>query len=100
MEVLQDYKSQFGVDFANNKKILDEISIVRSKPLKNKVAGYITNLIKTELRIRNQKEELIKREQERIQKRLATETAEPTTETAEPTTETAEPTTETAEPTQ
>ena len=49
-EVLKTHKSKFGEDFGNNKKALDEISIVRSKGLKNKVAGYITKYIKREVR--------------------------------------------------
>jgi len=49
-EVLDENKSQFGVDFADNKKILNQISIIRSKTLKNKIAGYITKFIKREIR--------------------------------------------------
>lgn len=49
-EVLVDHKSKFGEDFANNKKALDQISIIRSKGLKNEVAGYITKFIKKEIR--------------------------------------------------
>jgi len=49
-EVLDKHKSKFGEDFADNKKILDEVSIVRSKGLKNKIAGYITKFIKKEIR--------------------------------------------------
>ncbi len=49
-EVLGKYKSEFGVDFADNKKALDQISIIRSKSLKNKIAGYITKFIKKEIR--------------------------------------------------
>ena len=49
-EVLGDHKSKFGEDFADNKKILDQISIIRSKGLKNEVAGYITKFIKKEIR--------------------------------------------------
>jgi small subunit ribosomal protein S17e len=49
-EVLDKYKSKFGVNFAENKKSLDEVAIVRSKGLKNEVAGYITNFIKKENR--------------------------------------------------
>jgi small subunit ribosomal protein S17e len=49
-EVLDENKSQFGVDFADNKKILNQISIIRSKTLKNKIAGYITKFIKKEIR--------------------------------------------------
>ena len=45
-EVLADHKSKFGEDFVENKKALNQVSIVRSKGLKNKVAGYITRFIK------------------------------------------------------
>ena len=49
-EVLDIHKSKFGEDFADNKKVLDQISIIRSKGLKNEVAGYITKFIKKEIR--------------------------------------------------
>lgn len=49
MEVLGKHKDMFGIDFSNNKKMLDEISIIRSKGLKNEIAGYITKLLKKEL---------------------------------------------------
>ncbi len=49
-EVLDSHKSKFGEDFADNKKILDQISIIRSKGLKNEIAGYITKFIKKEIR--------------------------------------------------
>ena len=49
-EVLADHKSKFGEDFVENKKALNQVSIVRSKGLKNKVAGYITRFIKKQIR--------------------------------------------------
>ncbi len=49
-EILDGHKSKFGEDFADNKKALNQISIVRSKSLKNKIAGYITKFIKKEIR--------------------------------------------------
>ena len=49
-EVLADHKSKVGEDFVENKKALNQVSIVRSKGLKNKVAGYITRFIKKEIR--------------------------------------------------
>ena len=49
-EALEDHKSEFGEDFAENKKVLNQISIVRSKSLKNEITGYITRLIKKENR--------------------------------------------------
>ena len=58
MEVLDQHKSKFGVDFTENKTALDQISVIRSKGLKNEIAGYITKFIKRELR---EKEEKAKR---------------------------------------
>ena len=49
-EVLDEHKSKFGDDFVENKKALNQISIVRSKGLKNKVAGYITRFNKKQIR--------------------------------------------------
>ena len=48
--ILDDYKDQFGGSFDDNKKILNDIATIRSKSLKNKIAGYITKLIKNEIR--------------------------------------------------
>ena len=56
-EVLDEHKSKFGEDFAENKLALNQVSIIRSKGLKNKVAGYITRFIKKQIR-----EEKIKQE--------------------------------------
>ena len=56
--VLEEHKSKFGEDFADNKKILDQISIIRSKGLKNEMAGYITKYIKKQIR-----EEKVRQEQ-------------------------------------
>ena len=49
-EVLEGHKLKFGEDFADNKKALDLIAIIRSKGLKNEIAGYITKFIKKENR--------------------------------------------------
>ena len=54
--VLDDYKDRFGDSFDGNKKILNDISTIRSKSLKNKIAGYITKLIKNEIRDNAEKE--------------------------------------------
>ena len=50
MEVLKDNKDKFGINFDENKEVLNGISIIRSKMLKNELAGYITKFIKNELR--------------------------------------------------
>ena len=49
-EVLDKHKSKFGENFTDNKKLLDEFAIIRSKVLKNEIAGYITRFIKKEIR--------------------------------------------------
>ncbi len=49
-EVLDKHKSKFGENFSDNKKLLDELAIIRSKGLKNEIAGYITKFIKKETR--------------------------------------------------
>ena len=55
MEILETNKEKFSTDFRENKKILDEISIVRSKGLKNQLAGFITRFIKREIRQNEEK---------------------------------------------
>ncbi|HLA22151.1 MAG TPA: hypothetical protein VJZ17_01755 [Nitrosopumilaceae archaeon] len=56
MEVLAAYKEKFGTDFVQNKIALNEISIIRSKGLKNELAGYITTFIKREIEEQKEKE--------------------------------------------
>ena len=58
-EVLDEHKPKFGEDFADNKKVLDQIAIIRSKGLKNEIAGYITKFIKKEIREENTKQSQI-----------------------------------------
>ena len=44
-EILEKYQEKFGTNFDDNKKAMSSISIVRSKILRNKIAGYITSYI-------------------------------------------------------
>ena len=44
-ELLEKYPDRFSVDFEENKKIIKEIAIVRSKVLRNRIAGYITSYL-------------------------------------------------------
>ena len=44
-ELLEKYPDRFSVDFEENKKIIKEIAVVRSKTLRNKIAGYITSYL-------------------------------------------------------
>ena len=57
MEILNNYKDQFGTDFKDNKKNLDQFSIIRSKGLKNEIAGYITKFLKHEMLDKQKQEE-------------------------------------------
>ena len=89
-EVLDEHKSKFGEDFADNKKALDQIAIIRSKSLKNKISGYITRFIKKEIREEKTKQAQIASSQseETIVKEVKPETSELTTVSEETSTET------------
>ncbi len=52
------YKGKFGIDFKLNKKVLDEVAIVRSKGLKNEIAGYIAAHLRRDLEEQQEKESL------------------------------------------
>jgi small subunit ribosomal protein S17e len=41
-ELLQKYPEKFGPQFDANKKALNDLAVVRSKVLRNELAGYIT----------------------------------------------------------
>ncbi|MBM3905953.1 MAG: hypothetical protein FJ354_04655 [Thaumarchaeota archaeon] len=64
MQVLDQHKDKFTVDFADNKKILDQLAVVRSKGLKNEMAGYITKLLKREKDYLSSKEAAVGEEEE------------------------------------
>lgn len=55
-ELMATYKGEFGTDFKKNKTLLNEVAIVRSKGLKNEIAGYITTHLKRELEEQKEKE--------------------------------------------
>jgi small subunit ribosomal protein S17e len=44
-ELLEQYGEKFTDNFEENKKILNEIAEIKSKYLRNKVAGYITRIV-------------------------------------------------------
>jgi small subunit ribosomal protein S17e len=50
------YKGKFDTDFAHNKQVLNEIAVVRSKGLKNEIAGYISSYLRRELEEQEEKE--------------------------------------------
>jgi small subunit ribosomal protein S17e len=41
-ELLERYPDKFGLDFNGNKNIISEVAVIRSKVLRNELAGYIT----------------------------------------------------------
>uniref|UniRef100_A0A0D9VNG8 40S ribosomal protein S17 n=1 Tax=Leersia perrieri TaxID=77586 RepID=A0A0D9VNG8_9ORYZ len=45
-QVIERYYSRMTVDFHTNKKVLEEVSILPSKRLRNKVAGFSTHLMR------------------------------------------------------
>jgi small subunit ribosomal protein S17e len=42
-ELLAKFPDKFSTDFDENKEVIRKIAVVRSKLLRNKVAGYITS---------------------------------------------------------
>lgn len=48
-KLMKEYKEEFTTDFEENKKKVQELSDVESKPIRNKIAGYITRAVKKNL---------------------------------------------------
>ena len=44
--IIEKYYTKLTLDFHNNKRIIEEIALIPSKPLRNKIGGYITHLMK------------------------------------------------------
>ncbi|MDD1764082.1 MAG: 30S ribosomal protein S17e [Methanobacteriaceae archaeon] len=45
-ELIETYPGKFTTDFDENKKMVEEFSTVSTKHLRNKIAGYITRLVR------------------------------------------------------
>jgi small subunit ribosomal protein S17e len=43
--LLEKYPSSFSTDFEVNKKAIQDLTTLKSKPLRNKIAGYITKIM-------------------------------------------------------
>ncbi|MDP9492568.1 MAG: 30S ribosomal protein S17e [Thermoproteota archaeon] len=54
-ELLNRYPDKFNVDFQQNKKTIDGIAKVRSKELRNQIAGYIASYINKQTKEQNKK---------------------------------------------
>jgi len=53
LEIFRRYKDRFTTNFDENKAILDQVADIKSKRLRNVIAGYITRLIKRKDKIAN-----------------------------------------------
>lgn len=45
-ELIESYEGVFTTDFDENKKLVEEFTTVSTKHLRNKIAGYVTRLVK------------------------------------------------------
>ena len=45
--IIERYYPKLSLDFETNKRICDEVAIIASKRLRNKIAGYATHLYGT-----------------------------------------------------
>ena len=48
-KMYESFPEKFNLDFENNKTILRENTIYESKHFRNRIAGYITRIIKTKM---------------------------------------------------
>jgi small subunit ribosomal protein S17e len=89
MLVLGKHRDKFTTDFVKNKILLGELAIIRSKGLKNEMAGYITKFIKRENESKALKEqedleaEIEAKENQVVAKEKQVETKEEQVETKE-----------------
>ena len=67
IEVFKDHKDKFGINFDENKEVLNNVSTITSKMLKNELAGYITKFIKNELRNETEKTESVENEEQLLE---------------------------------
>jgi small subunit ribosomal protein S17e len=52
-ELLERYPDKFTIDFNENKEAIKHFAVVRSKELRNKIAGYITSVVNRNLAQQN-----------------------------------------------
>jgi len=50
VKLLEKYPDLFTTDFEKNKRLVEELTDLRFKHLQNRVAGYITHLVKINMR--------------------------------------------------
>jgi small subunit ribosomal protein S17e len=47
-EMIERHPEAFGSDFEQNKKALEDLAIIPSKQLRNRIAGYIAKSLKSD----------------------------------------------------
>ncbi len=57
MRLLEKYGDMFSIDFDKNKEVLNRVAIIRSKGLRNEIAGYITGYMRSEMNGKHKVEE-------------------------------------------
>ena len=45
-ELLEKFEDKFTTDFETNKKAVEEVALISTKRLRNRIAGYITSKVK------------------------------------------------------
>jgi small subunit ribosomal protein S17e len=55
--LLEKHGNLFTTDFEKNKEILSQVAIIRSKELRNEIAGYITRLMSRNKSLQQKSEE-------------------------------------------
>eukprot|EP01029_Cantina_marsupialis_P017996 TRINITY_DN408456_c0_g1_i1.p1 TRINITY_DN408456_c0_g1~~TRINITY_DN408456_c0_g1_i1.p1 ORF type:complete len:140 (+),score=29.09 TRINITY_DN408456_c0_g1_i1:82-501(+) len=45
-QIVEKYYSRLTLDFAINKRVVDEVAVVPSKRMRNKIAGYLTHVMR------------------------------------------------------
>ena len=45
-KLVEQYPEKFSPDFEKNKQALNEMQLFSDKPVRNKIAGYIVNVVK------------------------------------------------------
>lgn len=44
--IIEKYYTRLTMDFHTNKRVVEEVAIIPTKPLRNKIAGFVTHLMK------------------------------------------------------
>ncbi len=45
-ELIEKFEDKFTTDFETNKKVVEEVALISTKRLRNRIAGYITSKVK------------------------------------------------------